>query len=548
MARKTKEESQKTRDGILDAAERVFLEKGVGTTAMADLADAAGVSRGAVYGHYKNKIEVCLAMCDRAFGQIEVPDENARVPALDILLRAGMGFLRQCCEPGSVQRVLEILYLKCERSDENEPLLRRRELLEKQGQRFGLRQIRRAVERGELPARLDAARLTFTASLAEGLADAEVVFIAVGTPCGEDGSADLSHVLAVAEQLGAQLRQACIVVNKSTVPVGTAERVEEIIRLGLARRRKRFRVAVASNPEFLKEGSAVDDFRRPDRVIIGSAETQAGETLRQLYAPFLRNHERVLLMGRREAEFSKYAANAFLATKISFMNEMAGLCALTGVDIEDVRRGMGSDKRIGTHFIYAGCGYGGSCFPKDVRALIRSAEQQGFDSQILRAVEARNARQKELLFETLGELFQGRWQGRTVALWGLAFKPGTDDLREAPSLVLLEALLRHGVRVRAHDPVANAGVAARYPDALACAQLTLHDSPYAAVEGADALVLVTEWKQFRQPDFQKIRGSMRTPLLVDGRNLYAPARMAELGFIYQGIGRPRAGHCKASAA
>lgn len=355
-------------------------------------------------------------------------------------------------------------------------------------------------------------------------------------------------MLAVAEQLGAQLRQACIVVNKSTVPVGTAERVEEIIRLGLARRRKRFRVAVASNPEFLKEGSAVDDFRRPDRVIIGSAETQAGETLRQLYAPFLRNHERVLLMGRREAEFSKYAANAFLATKISFMNEMAGLCALTGVDIEDVRRGMGSDKRIGTHFIYAGCGYGGSCFPKDVRALIRSAEQQGFDSQILRAVEARNARQKELLFETLGELFQGRWQGRTVALWGLAFKPGTDDLREAPSLVLLEALLRHGVRVRAHDPVANAGVAARYPDALACAQLTLHDSPYAAVEGADALVLVTEWKQFRQPDFQKIRGSMRTPLLVDGRNLYAPARMAELGFIYQGIGRPRAGHCKASAA
>ncbi|EKZ3179864.1 UDP-glucose 6-dehydrogenase, partial [Pseudomonas aeruginosa] len=240
------------------------------------------------------------------------------------------------------------------------------------------------LRRGEMPIyepglesilrdQLDAARLTFTASLAEGLADAEVVFIAVGTPCGEDGSADLSHVMAVAEQLGAQLRQACIVVNKSTVPVGTAERVEEIIRLGLARRRKRFRVAVASNPEFLKEGSAVDDFRRPDRVIIGSAEAQAGETLRQLYAPFLRNHERVLLMGRREAEFSKYAANAFLATKISFMNEMAGLCALTGVDIEDVRRGMGSDKRIGTHFIYAGCGYGGSCFPKDVRALIRSA-------------------------------------------------------------------------------------------------------------------------------------------------------------------------------
>ena len=253
-------------------------------------------------------------------------------------------------------------------------------------------------------------------------------------------------------------------------------------------------------------------------------------------------------MGLRSAELTKYAANGMLATKISFINQIAELAEHLGADIEAVRQGIGADPRIGYHFIYPGCGYGGSCFPKDVRALIRSAEQQGFDSQILRAVEARNARQKELLFETLGELFQGRWQGRTVALWGLAFKPGTDDLREAPSLVLLEALLRHGVRVRAHDPVANAGVAARYPDALACAQLTLHDSPYAAVEGADALVLVTEWKQFRQPDFQKIRGSMRTPLLVDGRNLYAPARMAELGFIYQGIGRPRAGHCKASAA
>ncbi len=292
----------------------------------------------------------------------------------------------------------------------------------------------------------------------------------------------------------------------------------------------------------------MDDFRRPDRVIIGSAETQAGETLRQLYAPFLRNHERVLLMGRREAEFSKYAANAFLATKISFMNEMAGLCALTGVDIEDVRRGMGSDKRIGTHFIYAGCGYGGSCFPKrrpradpQRRATGLRQPDTACGGSAQRAAEGTALRDpRRTVPGTLARAHGG-------AL-GAGLQPGTDDLREAPSLVLLEALLRHGVRVRAHDPVANAGVAARYPEAVACARLTLHDSPYAAVEGADALVLVTEWKQFRQPDFQKIRGSMRTPLLVDGRNLYAPARMAELGFIYQGIGRPRAGHCKASAA
>lgn len=391
-------------------------------------------------------------------------------------------------------------------------------------------------------------QLSFTQHLEEGIALAEIVFIAVGTPSGEDGSADLSHVLAVADDLGDNLEQACIVVDKSTVPVGTGERVAQRINARLGQRGKRFRVVVASNPEFLKEGSAVDDFMRPDRVIIGCDEAASAEVLRRLYAPFLRNHERLLCMGLRAAEFSKYAANAFLATKISFINEMAGLCARLDVDIEEVRRGIGSDKRIGTHFIYAGCGYGGSCFPKDVRALIRAAEQEGIEPGILRAVEARNALQKTLLFQALREHFNGHLQGRVVALWGLAFKPGTDDLREAPSLVLLDALLAAGATVQACDPVATAGVAARYAQAVASGLLRLSESPYGVVEGADALVLVTEWKQFRQPDFARIRALMRMPVLFDGRNIYDAKQLAELGFLYRGIGRPAFGRCMASAA
>jgi len=415
------------------------------------------------------------------------------------------------------------------------------------------------LQRGEVPiyepglepmlrAHLASGQLNFASELAEGLEGAEIVFIAVGTPTGEDGSADLSHVLAVADQLGRQLTAPCLVVDKSTVPVGTAERVAQRIQRGLSARGLRVRVRVASNPEFLKEGSAVDDFMRPDRVVLGCDEGESAEQLRRLYAPFLRNHERVLVMDVRAAEFTKYAANAFLATKISFMNEMAGICARLGVDIEDVRRGIGSDKRIGTHFIYAGCGYGGSCFPKDVRALIRTAELEGFEPGILRAVEARNALQKTLLFQALREHFNGHLQGRVVALWGLAFKPGTDDLREAPSLVLLDALLAAGARVQACDPVACGALAGRYAEALESGQLRLGESPYAAVEGADALVLVTEWKQFRQPDFTRIRGAMRMPVLFDGRNIYEPAEIAALGFLYRGIGRPQAGHCKASAA
>ena len=391
-------------------------------------------------------------------------------------------------------------------------------------------------------------KLSFSASLRGAVLHADVVFIAVGTPQQEDGSADLRHVLEAADELGRVLRKPCIVVNKSTVPVGSAERVEQRIRSALQQRSLNFSVPVLSNPEFLKEGSALEDFTRPDRVIIGSDCPHAGEVLRRLYAPFVRNHERILLMPRREAEFSKYAANAFLATKISFINEMASLCARLGVDIEQVRRGIGSDRRIGTHFIYAGCGYGGSCFPKDVRALIRSAEQVGIEPGVLRAVEARNALQKTLLFQALREHFSGLLQGRVVTLWGLAFKPGTDDLREAPSLVLLDALLLAGCQVRAYDPVANAGVASRYPREVASGQLQLCESALAAVEGSEALVLVTEWKQFRQPDFAQVRQLMRRPLLLDGRNLYDPAELRALGFVYQGVGRAIQGHCKEEAA
>ncbi len=399
-----------------------------------------------------------------------------------------------------------------------------------------------------LQAGLARGQLRFTDDWQQALAKAEVVFIAVGTPSQEDGGADLQHVLAVADALGQRLPGACLVVNKSTVPVGTAEQVSQHIAQGLRARGATFAVEVASNPEFLKEGSAIDDFMRPERIIIGTASEAAGQRLQRLYAPFVGNHQRILTMAPRDAEFSKYAANAFLATRISFINELAGLCARLGVDIEQVRQGIGSDRRIGSHFIYAGCGYGGSCFPKDIRALIRTAEQQGYQPTILRAVQARNDEQKTLLFQALQQHFGGFLRGRNVAIWGLAFKPGTDDLREAPSLVLLEALLAAGARVQACDPAALPGVAERYPLALASGQLKLTEDPYACVEGTDALVLVTEWKLFRQPDFRRIRGLMRMPAIFDGRNIYDPFELSTLGYLYHGIGRPRAGHCKVTAA
>lgn len=416
-----------------------------------------------------------------------------------------------------------------------------------------------ALQRGECPIyepglepmlkeHLASGQLSFSASLAEGVRLAEIVFIAVGTPCHEDGSADLSHVLEVADQLGQCLSRACLVVNKSTVPVGTCEAVALRINQHLARRGLNLQIKVASNPEFLKEGAAIEDFMRPDRVIIGCSEPQSAELLQRLYSPFLRNRERALVMDLRAAEFSKYAANAFLATKISFMNEMAGLCAHLDVDIEQVRRGIGSDRRIGTHFIYAGCGYGGSCFPKDVRALIHTAAQQGFDARILHAVHARNTTQKHLLFESVNLYFGGLVQGRVIAVWGLSFKPGTDDIREAPSLVLIDALLAAGAQVQATDPAAMAWVAEHYRDAIQRGQLRLHESLYGCAEGADAAVLVTEWKPFRQPDFIRIRGAMRSPVIFDGRNIYDGVELSARGFLYHGIGRPVAGHCKVSAA
>lgn len=399
-----------------------------------------------------------------------------------------------------------------------------------------------------IKAQLASGQLSFTDRLAQGVGRAEVVFIAVGTPSNEDGSADLSHVLKVADELGQCLDRSCVVVDKSTVPVGTAEQVQERINRHLARRDVLGRVKVASNPEFLKEGSAIEDFMRPDRIVLGCPDDESAELLHRLYSPFLRNRERAMVMGVRAAEFSKYAANAFLATKISFINEMAGLCAHLDVDIEQVRHAIGADKRIGTHFIYAGCGYGGSCFPKDVRALINTAEQQGFDPQILRAVQARNAKQKTLLFEALVQHFGGYLQGRVVALWGLAFKPGTDDLREAPSLVLIDALLAAGARIQATDPAAMSAVVEHYSHAIESGQLRLSESLYSCAEGADAVVLLTEWKQFRQPDFTRVRGVMRMPVLFDGRNIYDCVELSGLGFLYHGIGRPVAGHCKVTAA
>ncbi len=395
---------------------------------------------------------------------------------------------------------------------------------------------------------LASGQLSFTGSLAEGLQFADIIFIAVGTPCQEDGSADVSHVLAVADQIGQCLVRASLVVNKSTVPVGTCETVGRRINQHLVQRGLDMRITVASNPEFLKEGAAIEDFMRPDRVIIGCNEPQSAELLQRLYSPFLRNRERALVMDLRAAEFTKYAANAFLATKISFINEMADLCAHLGVDIEQVRRGIGSDRRIGTHFIYAGCGYGGSCFPKDVQALIHTAGQQGFDARILQAVQARNTTQRRWLFNAINLYFGGGLKNRVIAVWGLAFKPGTDDIREAPSLVLIDALLAAGARVQATDPAAMAAVAERCKEAVQSGQLQLHESPYRCVEGADAVVLVTEWKPYRQPDFIRIRSVMRSPVMFDGRNIYDSTELSARGFLYHGIGRPVAGHCKVSAA
>lgn len=380
-------------------------------------------------------------------------------------------------------------------------------------------------------------RLTFATQLREALQGVEIVFIAVGTPCSDDGSADVSQVLGVAAELGQLLNNPAVVVCKSTSPVGTACRVEAILDQQCQRRQVSWRPVVISNPEFLKEGAAISDFMRPDRIIIGSNSDQANALMRELYAPFIRNHERILFMGRRDAELSKYAANAFLASRISFMNELAGLSSQLGVDIEQVRRGIGSDSRIGHHFIYAGCGYGGSCFPKDIKALLHMGKEYGEPMGMLHAVENRNEKQKQWLLQQVIEHRGPDLQGTTIAIWGLAFKPGTDDIRDAPSLVLIEGLLEAGATIQAYDPVAMGKIAERYPVQVDQNQLQLMNEPYVALQNADALVLITEWKQFRQPDFNTMKKHMRRPLIIDGRNQYDPEMVREYGIEYAGVGR-----------
>ena len=381
----------------------------------------------------------------------------------------------------------------------------------------------------------DAARLKFTTDPAEGVGHGLFQFIAVGTPPDEDGSADLQHVLAVARSIGRNLSEYRVVINKSTVPVGTADQVSTTIREVLAERKASAEFDVVSNPEFLKEGAAIEDFMRPDRIIVGTENPRTAELLRVLYAPFNRNRERLVIMDVRSAELTKYAANAMLATKISFMNELSNIADAVGADIENVRVGIGSDPRIGYQFIYPGCGYGGSCFPKDVRALERTALGAGYQPRILNAVEAVNRDQKMILFDRISTYFDGSLEGRTIALWGLAFKPNTDDMREASSRALMEALWGAGAKVRAFDPVASDEARQIFGEQP---NLHLAHSATDALEGADALAIVTEWSQFRSPDFDLIRSKLAHPVVFDGRNMFDPAIIARFGLTYFSVGRP----------
>ncbi len=380
-----------------------------------------------------------------------------------------------------------------------------------------------------------AGRLRFTTDAGEAVAHGLLQFIAVGTPPDEDGSADLQHVLKVAETIAKHMDDYRVVVDKSTVPVGTADRVRETITAVLRKRGMAVEFDVVSNPEFLKEGAAVGDFMKPDRIIIGTDNARAAELLHTLYAPFNRNHDRLIAMDIRSAELTKYAANAMLATRISFMNELANLAEKLGADIEQVRQGIGADSRIGYAFIYPGCGYGGSCFPKDVSALERTAREVGYDARLLAAVEAVNNRQKQVLFRKMQAHFDGDLRGRRIALWGLAFKPNTDDMRDAPSRVLMESLWEAEATVVAFDPVAMDEARRIYGERD---DLILVDAPQEAVQGADALALVTEWNIFRSPDFQALGEALSSPVIFDGRNIYDPGMLRSLGFTYYGIGRP----------
>jgi UDPglucose 6-dehydrogenase len=369
-------------------------------------------------------------------------------------------------------------------------------------------------------------RLSFTSDLPAAVRRSEIVFIAVGTPQDEDGSADLRHVLAVAEQIGRSMNGHKVIVNKSTVPVGTAAKVREVVA-----KVSTHPFAVVSNPEFLKEGAALEDFLKPDRVVIGTDDPRIEALMRELYEPFVRTGNPVLVMDHASAELTKYAANAMLAARISFMNEMAGLCERLGGDVRNVRRGVGTDSRIGTSFLFPGIGYGGSCFPKDVKALIRMGAAAGLEMTLVRAVDGVNEAQKLVLLPRLRE-FLGTLAGKVVALWGLAFKPRTDDMREAPAVSLIQALLKEGAQVRAYDPKAIPAAKQVFGD-----RVTFTARSYDAVEGADALVVATEWNEFREPDFGRIREHMRRPAIFDGRNLYNPQTLRDLGFHYEGIGR-----------
>ncbi|MFT4242739.1 MAG: UDP-glucose/GDP-mannose dehydrogenase family protein [Acidovorax sp.] len=380
-----------------------------------------------------------------------------------------------------------------------------------------------------------AGRLAFTTDMAQAVAHGLVQIIAVGTPAGEDGAADVRHVLDAAQAIAQHMADYKLIVTKSTVPVGTADRVRAAVDAVLAGRNVQVPYAIASNPEFLKEGCAVQDFMRPDRVIVGTDDPDAAHRLHTLYAPFMRNRDRLVTMDIRSAEFTKYAANAMLATRISFMNELALLAETLGADIEQVRTGMGGDPRIGTHFLYAGAGYGGSCFPKDVSALVRTAADCGHDLQLLKSVQAVNERQKGVLARKVVQRFGPDLRGLRFALWGLAFKPGTDDMREAPSLSVIDQLLQRGAEICAYDPVAmpQARIALGEQPGL-----TYADSAHGALDGAAALVIVTEWKEFRSPDFSRLAAAMRPPVIFDGRNLFEPADMQALGVEYHPIGRP----------
>lgn len=375
-------------------------------------------------------------------------------------------------------------------------------------------------------------RLFFSSSVSEGIQGAEVIFIAVGTPPGEDGSADLKHVLEVADEIGNSLEGYSVIVTKSTVPVGTSEKIRKRIQTRLDERKVSFSFDMASNPEFLKEGAAVEDFLKPERIVIGIDNPETGEVMKRLYMPFVLNNHPILFMDIPSAEITKYAANAMLATRISFINEMANLCDLLGADINNVRKGIGSDSRIGNKFLYPGTGYGGSCFPKDVKAIIKTAEELGCEMNVIKAVEKANDFQKNIIFNKINKHFNGKLRDLTIGIWGLSFKPKTDDIRESSSIYLIKKLLQEGTVVKAYDPAAMTEAARQLGNSI-----SLSTDPYDALRDADAMVLMTEWSEFHHPDFGKMAAIMKGKVIFDGRNIYDPKVIADMGFRYYGIGR-----------